>query len=91
MTVQLHIIVEGRVQGVFFRHNAKIQADTLGLAGWVRNLEDGRIEIVAQGQKKKLESLLEWASKGPPAGKVNKVTHELGQAKEKFTYFEIRR
>jgi len=72
-SVRLHIFISGRVQGVFFRSNTKRLAKELGLAGWVRNLPDGRVEAVFEGQRDKVSKIVEWCWKGPPAAKVSKV------------------
>lgn len=67
------IRVFGKVQGVFFRRSAKVGADKLGLAGWVRNNKDGTVEIQAGGDKESLERFVGWCKKGPPFAKVEKV------------------
>jgi acylphosphatase len=71
-----HIIVHGRVQGVFYRANTQSAAQELRLAGWVRNRADGTVEIHAEGVKADVESLIEWCRKGPPAASVTGVTVE---------------
>lgn len=69
----LHILVRGKVQGVFFRVFTKAVAKELSIAGWVRNLDDGMVEIMAQGKKAPLELFLKQISHGPPAAKVKEV------------------
>jgi acylphosphatase len=69
----VHMFVHGRVQGVFYRANTKKAADGLGLAGWVKNCEDGSVEIHAEGDKKKLEELIEWCRHGPALASVSNV------------------
>jgi acylphosphatase len=74
---RFHIFVSGRVQGVFFRGNTVRIANNLGVTGWVRNLTDGRVEIVAQGSEEKLKEFIEWIKKGPDdAGVVDLVIKE---------------
>lgn len=68
---RVHIWVRGRVQGVFFRATACQQARTLELAGWVRNLRDGRVEIVAEGEEAAVAAFLAWCKQGPPRARVD--------------------
>jgi acylphosphatase len=68
---QVHLIVLGRVQGVFYRASCQEVAQRLGLTGWVKNLPDGSVEVLAQGEKEKIEKLIEWCKKGPPGAKVS--------------------
>jgi len=63
---RIHITVSGRVQGVFFRASTRETAGKLGLLGWVRNLPDGRVEAVFEGEEGPLLSMLEWCRQGPP-------------------------
>jgi acylphosphatase len=65
-----HVIVNGRVQGVFYRQSAQDRAASLGLSGWVRNLPDGTVELQASGSKDKVEQLIEWCKSGPPRAVV---------------------
>lgn len=65
-----HVLVSGRVQGVAFRWYAKERADALGLAGWIRNLDDGRVETRFEGGSEAVEAMLEWLRAGPPAARV---------------------
>ena len=68
----VHIIVYGHVQGVFFRASAQIQASELGVTGWVRNLQDGTVEVYAEGNQNALNRFIEWCRKGPPSAKVSR-------------------
>lgn len=86
---QVHILVSGMVQGVFFRYSTVRQARELGLTGWVRNLSDGRVEILAQGEKKKLEELLSWSRRGPSGSRVSGIEFFWEEAKLTFTSFKI--
>ncbi|MBI4132680.1 MAG: acylphosphatase [Candidatus Sungbacteria bacterium] len=85
--VQIHII--GRVQGVFFRHSARLHAEKLGLTGWARNEDDASVTIVAEGLEESLEQFLEWCRKGPPLAKIEQVRIEWTDATEEFKRFEI--
>lgn len=64
-------LVAGRVQGVAFRHHVKLEARALDVAGWVRNLPDGRVECLAQGTVAQLGRLEEFLRRGPPAARVD--------------------
>lgn len=66
----IHCYVAGKVQGVWFRASTKEQADRLGVTGWVRNLPDGRVEVMACGDREKLEQLQAWLRQGPRLAKV---------------------
>ena len=87
---RVHIFVSGRVQGVFFRENTRKRAKKLGITGWVRNLPDGRVEAVFEGDKDKVEELISWAKKGPMFAKVDGVEVILEEYKEEFDNFEIK-
>jgi acylphosphatase len=71
--VRVHLRVTGRVQGVFFRASTRDEADRLGLAGWVRNRDDGAVELEAEGPRGQVERLVEWCRRGPPAARVRGV------------------
>ncbi|MEX2431110.1 MAG: acylphosphatase [Dehalococcoidia bacterium] len=87
-TVELHVLVHGRVQGVFFRQSTKEQADRLGVSGWVRNLPDGgTVKVLGQGPRDRLEQFLEYLSHGPPGADVRHIEPEwrqLGEALQEF-------
>ncbi|MFQ5514005.1 MAG: acylphosphatase [Myxococcota bacterium] len=68
-----HVFVAGRVQGVFFRDSTRRQAIALGLRGFARNLPDGRVEIVLEGEEGPLQKALEFVQKGPPGAEVRRV------------------
>ena len=67
------IVVTGIVQGVAYRQSTVLEAERLGLAGWVRNLPDGRVEALAEGPRERVESLVAWCWRGPPAARVSDV------------------
>lgn len=93
MAEQYHLIaiVEGRVQGVFFRAFVQEQAQNLGLKGFVRNMSDfTRVEIQAEGDRKKLETLLERVKVGPPGAKVERVETTWSSYQGIFKNFDIR-
>lgn len=88
--IRVRILVSGIVQGVFFRDTLRKKAVSLGLTGWARNLPDGKLEAVAEGDKVLVEELIDFARQGPPLARVEKV--EVGQEayKGEFSGFEIR-
>ena len=84
----LHGIVQGRVQGVYFRASVQHRAIALHLTGWVRNLSNGAVEVQAEGNRKQLEELLQYLHKGPPAARVEEVTVKWGDYTGDFSTFE---
>lgn len=68
--------VTGRVQGVFFRDSTSQHARSLQLTGWVRNVEDGSVELVACGERSQVETLLDWLKKGPPLASVDNLDYQ---------------
>lgn len=74
--VARHAIVHGRVQGVAFRHHTKLRARACGLAGWVRNLADGAVEVWFEGEEARVLELAAWLETGPPAARVTRVELE---------------
>ena len=81
--------VRGRVQGVFFRAEARARAESLGVAGWIRNLPDGRVEAVFEGEDEHVESMVEWCRRGPAGAKVEEVDVER-QERVGETGFRVR-
>ena len=68
-----HVFVSGYVQGVFFRHSMQTRAGTLGVNGWVRNLGDGRVEAVIEGEPEAVRALVAWCHDGPAHATVERV------------------
>jgi len=87
---RIRLIVTGRVQGVFFRRAAAERARTLGITGWARNLSDGSVEIVGEGQPQQLKLLLTWAHRGPPDARVDVVQVQWETCLGEFTRFQVR-
>jgi acylphosphatase len=73
MLYTVHVMISGRVQGVFFRVHTKKQADKLDVKGWVRNMDDGRVEAMFEGEKDKVDSIVSWCHVGPTLSKVTQV------------------
>jgi acylphosphatase len=88
--VRAHVHVSGTVQGVSFRANTRETAREAGLDGWVRNLDDGRVEAVFEGPRDAVESVVEWCERGSPAARVERVTVAYGPP-EGSDGFRIRR
>lgn len=84
-----HFLVSGQVQGVFFRASAEAAARRLGLTGWVRNLRDGRVELVACGVESSLKELERWLWQGPPRARVTQVEVKETVA-QSFAGFSVR-
>ena len=87
--VRLSLVITGTVQEVFFRASTLEQAQGMGLTGWVKNLSDGSIEIVAEGPRYALEQLLAWCQHGPPAARVAEVFPRWGKHMAEFRTFMI--
>ncbi len=85
----LRFLISGRVQGVAYRASACTMARQLGLRGWVRNLPDGRVELLAAGAGPALEELAQWLHRGPPQARVAQVVREAAPFAE-FEDFVIR-
>ncbi|RLI04648.1 acylphosphatase [Candidatus Bathyarchaeota archaeon] len=90
MKVRAHVYVSGRVQGVFFRYETKEEAQKHNVKGWVRNLPDGRVEAVFEGEKEDVDKLIEFCHKGPPLAKVEKVEVVWETYKGEFKDFKLR-
>ncbi|HEX6850977.1 MAG TPA: acylphosphatase [Candidatus Polarisedimenticolaceae bacterium] len=88
---RVRLVVSGRVQGVGFRFAAGEAAAEIGVAGWVRNLPDGSVEIVAQGPPSKVASMTAWAARGPRYATVDGVHVEDLEPLPGLAGFEIRR
>ncbi|MFO1463041.1 MAG: acylphosphatase [bacterium] len=87
--MQVHAIVRGRVQGVFFRAFTQGSAQSLGLRGWVRNRSDGSVEFLAQGEKDPLEELLRLCRRGPPSARVDDIEITWSEPEETLTGFRV--
>jgi len=70
------VIIEGRVQGVFFRQHTQEMAHDLGLTGWVKNRSDGTVEALFHGERGRIDQIIQWCHRGPSQARVKKVTVE---------------
>jgi acylphosphatase len=87
---RLQATVHGRVQGVYFRHNTRLRATSLGLAGWVANQANGTVKVIAEGPRNALDELLAYLHCGPPAAQVTHVEADWGTATGEFSDFQTR-
>ena len=88
--LRAQVIIHGFVQGVFFRASTKDEAVRLGVAGWVRNLPDGAVQALFEGEKKKVEEIIGWCHKGPLGARVIKVDIFWETYKGEYKHFDIR-
>jgi acylphosphatase len=86
---RVHLWIEGRVQGVFFRASTMNKARELGLTGWVKNNPDGSVEVVAEGAREVVEELVAWSHKGPRHAVVDKVEVEWEPYLDEYKEFTI--
>jgi acylphosphatase len=86
----VNLIVKGRVQGVFYRATAKDVADEIGVVGWVKNTEEGNVEIMASGSEEQIQKMIEWCKKGPRKAIVTDVI-VTNVEEENFKSFDILR
>lgn len=87
--VRVHIWITGFVQGVFYRYTTKEMARNFGLTGWVRNLPDGRVEVIAEGDRDKVEKLIVWCYEGPSHARVDHVQMEWEEYQGEFENFFV--
>lgn len=87
----VHLKIIGRVQGVYYRASTVQQAANLGLTGWVKNCDDGSVEVVAEGTRAELENLIAWCRVGPPGARVRQVEVRWQTAENSFRGFTIKR
>ena len=87
---KVRVTITGRVQGVWFRSSTYDKALDLGVTGYVRNLINGDVEIVAEGEDSKVDALVHWARVGPPLAYVDDVDVEILEYDDEFTIFGIR-
>lgn len=87
---RVHVYISGRVQGVFFRAETQRTAKSFNLAGWVRNIADGRVEARFEGKDENVDKMLEWCHIGPPAARVDKVIDTEEPCTSEFHDFSIK-
>jgi acylphosphatase len=89
MKARIHAYVSGRVQGVFFRSSVADVAESLGLTGWVRNLPDGRVETIVEGERSSVEKVIQFCQRGPPGAYVSNLEVNWEEARGEFSTFKI--
>jgi acylphosphatase len=86
---RIHLVVRGRVQGVYFRASTQREAKRLGVTGWIKNREDGGVEIVAEGEEDQVKDLLVWAQHGPSTARVEEVDTRWRSYTGEYSEFKI--
>jgi acylphosphatase len=89
MTVRAHVIVHGRVQGVYYRSYAVDEAKALGIKGWISNIEGGLVEAVFEGEEEAARKMIDWCWQGSPSSMVTNVEVEWGEATGEFLDFVV--
>ncbi len=85
-----HVYVSGRVQGVFFRSTTREEAQKRGITGWVKNLRDGRVEAVFEGEEEDVQEMVDFCHEGSRSARVNEVEVDWEEYKGDFSNFEVR-
>ncbi len=88
--VRAHLLISGRVQGVFYRMTCRQEGATRRLDGWVRNLPDGRVEALLQGPKEKVEDMIKWCYRGPNGAQVSDIEVTYEETDGDLAGFQIR-
>jgi len=86
---RVRLIIEGRVQGVWFRDSTRREANTLGVFGWVRNRPDSTVEVLAEGPEDQVRKMVSWCHQGPPYARVSKVDETQEEWQGEFNSFDI--
>jgi acylphosphatase len=87
--VRARVIVEGRVQGVFFRHHTQAAAIRLGVNGWVKNRRDGHVEAVFEGDRERVDQIIQWCHRGPSEARVKNVSVVWEEYTGEFEDFSV--
>jgi len=87
--VRAHVVIEGRVQGVFFRHHTHKKALDLGVKGWVKNCWNGSVEAVFEGEKERVDRIIQWCYRGPSEARVTRVHLDWEDYRGEFDNFTI--
>jgi acylphosphatase len=89
MKTRVHLLISGKVQGVFFRAATKREADSLGVKGWARNLQDGKVEAVFEGEEDVVKMLIDFCKHGPSRAVVSNVDVTREDYKGEFKAFRV--
>jgi len=87
--IRVGLIIEGRVQGVWFRESTRKEAARLGVCGWVRNRPDGTVEVLAEGPESEVRKLVAWCHHGPTSARVTRVEERAEVFQGEFTDFDV--
>ena len=85
----MRLIIKGRVQGVWFRESTRIEAVSLGVFGWVKNLPDGTVEVLAEGPEEGVKGLVSWCHHGPPVARVDQIHEKYQEWQGEVQSFDI--
>jgi acylphosphatase len=88
--VRAHLVISGRVQGVFYRASCRREAESRGLVGWVRNLADGRVEALLQGPEETVEAMVAWCYRGPEEAEVSGIDVAYEEPRDDLSGFRVR-
>ena len=86
----VHLVIKGKVQGVYYRASAKEKANELGIKGWIKNTPGGNVEVMAGGDKEQLEKFIQWCWEGPKHAEVSEVIVTMAEG-ENFNDFSIKK
>jgi len=86
---RVRLIIEGRVQGVWFRESTRREAERLGVRGWVRNRREGTVEVLAEGPKENVRKLVDWCHHGPPSSRVMRVNETAESFQGEYGSFDV--
>ena len=86
---RIHLFIRGKVQGVFFRQAVKVTAKKNNISGWARNLDDGRVEVLLEGDSESINTVVEWSNIGPANARVDEVKIKTKKFKNEFLSFEV--
>ena len=89
--IRAHLVITGLVQGVSYRASARFEALRLKLTGWVRNLPNGDVEAIVEGEPTGVEQFIAWCRRGPEEAQVESVKHDAAPATGEFTTFAVTR
>jgi len=87
--IRVRLIIEGRVQGVWFRESTRKEAVSLGVYGWVKNRPDGTVEALIEGPEDKVKKLVQWCRKGPPHAQVTQAHETQEEWEGEFSSFDV--
>jgi len=87
--IQAKVRIKGTVQGVLFRHSARLEAGRLGVTGWIRNCANGDVEATVEGPRERVAAFIAWCKMGPPHAKVEQVEVQESAATGEFSSFRV--